>query len=312
MFGPRKWHLRLLKSSAKALLPFSRKLRQLKRRIAPYQTLPLVDAWLLEQGLRQITMLCECGAEIRGRQVLELGSGWHPVVPILFRLAGAAQVTLTDLEELLDPTLIEHAFRYIHERRIEIASRLQLDENQISKEWTRFKECAPKGAPADSVSLGFRYIVPFRIQDFASDAVDIVVSRAVLEHIPVAEIGNLLTEFKRVLRPGGLMCHIIDNSDHWEHSDKGISRVNFLRYSDLVWGLTGLNRQNYQNRLRHCEYLAMLRENGFGIVTEIGEIDADALEDLNTLPIASRFRAMETKELARLTSYIVAEKPIVS
>ncbi len=41
---------------------------------------------------------------------------------------------------------------------------------------------------------------------FESDTFDIVVAYAVLEHIPDVELGNILDEFNRVIKPEGLLC----------------------------------------------------------------------------------------------------------
>ena len=60
---------------------------------------------------------------------------------------------------------------------------------------------------------------------------DIVISRVVLEHIPPAQLRCLHDDFARALRQGGIVSHVVDNSDHREHRDKRLSRIEFLRVS---------------------------------------------------------------------------------
>ena len=50
--------------------------------------------------------------------------------------------------------------------------------------------------------------------------IDLVTSRAVLEHIPRAELQRVIKEMRRILRPTGVMVHTIDNSDHWQRSTR--------------------------------------------------------------------------------------------
>jgi hypothetical protein len=100
----------------------------------------------------------------------------------------------------------------------------------------------------------------------------------------------------------------VDNSDHWQHGDRSISRVNFLRFSDSVFRWTYLNGLNYQNRLRHSEYVQMLRRAGFEILRDDKDVDSGSLEALKTLPLDDRFRRFTAEDLATLSSYLVARK----
>ena len=69
----------------------------------------------------------------------------------------------------------------------------------------------------------------------------------------------------QILAPDSVMCHVIDNSDHWEHGDKRLSRINYLRYRPFTWRLVNPAGQGIQNRMRHSEYLAFFQMRGFDI-----------------------------------------------
>lgn len=288
-------------------MPFQPGLRHLKRRLRPYKTVPAVDEWLFEQGLRQILMLRAAGVAIEGATVLELGSGWHPVIPVLLRASGARRVVLTDLERLLDLPLLKSAFAAVHARRAAVAARLGLDPSGLKEDLARFEQDPDLFCALERLGLSYR--VPFDPSELAADSLDVVVSRAVLEHVAPARLEDMAAAFHRALRPGGVMCHVIDNSDHWQHKDKSISRVNFLRYDDALWRWTSVNPQAYQNRLRHGDYLALFARRGFRILREESEIDEAALSELETMRLARRFHATPKIELAKITSYIVVQKP---
>lgn len=74
-----------------------------------------------------------------------------------------------------------------------------------------------------------------------------MISRDVMEHVAPNTLGAIFRESARVLSPRGVACHIIDESDHWQHGDTSITRVNFLRFSDIQHRLTYLNSLNYHN-----------------------------------------------------------------
>jgi SAM-dependent methyltransferase len=158
--------------------------------------------------------------------------------------------------------------------------------------------------------LRLRYLAPCDVRrtTLPSGSVDAVVSRAVLEHIPPEIVRDIFRESARIVRTGGVACHIVDNSDHWEHRDKGISRINFLKYSDAAFRWTCVSGLNYQNRLRHSEYRRMLEDAGFEIERDEKTIDPEALELLERFPVAPRFKRFLKDDLATVTSFFLARQ----
>jgi hypothetical protein len=138
-------------------------------------------------------------------------------------------------------------------------------------------------------------------------SIDYVFSRAVLEHVSPRHIPELFAAVSRVLKTRGLMANIIDNSDHFQHKDKSISRLNFLKFSTTTWSLIcALTDQ--QNRLRHSDYLEIFAASGFHIVYEEKHIDEDVLVDLDRVPIHSGFMPYDREDLACLTTCFMLEK----
>ena len=71
-----------------------------------------------------------------------------------------------------------------------------------------------------------------------------------------------------------ITIHFIDLSDHFQHQDKSITRINFLRYSDEDWQKIAGNEFAYCNRLRVSDYLTVFEELGFAVCRyEIQEDD---------------------------------------
>jgi SAM-dependent methyltransferase len=160
-------------------------------------------------------------------------------------------------------------------------------------------------------ALRLTYLAPCdcRKLDMPGGSIDVITSRAVLEHIPPAVITDIFKESLRVLKPGGAACHFVDNSDHWEFEDKTISRTNFLQFSDSVFRLTCLNAQHYQNRLRHSEYVDGLQATGFDLVRAEREVDMKSVATLKQMSVDRRFLKFGVEDLATITSYLLALKP---
>jgi SAM-dependent methyltransferase len=301
--------VRFAKNAAFGQIPFAGTLRTLKRKWSPYPT--GVGDWTMEVGFRQMEMMRDAGCDLRGKTLLEIGTGWQPVVPLLFSLVGCARVIAVDRQRLMDFRTFVATVRGLAGRAAEISRRLGIPEAEF-----RGTLSADGLTTLDEAARRFRldYRAPPDVTraDLPDASVDLVTSRAVLEHIPPGVLKAILATAWRILRPGGLTCHAVDNSDHWSHRDKRLSRVNFLRYSDGTFGvLSRLNPLDHQNRLRHFEYLNLLRDVGFEIVDDRTKVDKVALAALDGLPLAGRFTSIPHAELAKTDSYILARKPCI-
>jgi len=153
-----------------------------------------------------------------------------------------------------------------------------------------------------------RYFAPFdaRRTLLPNDSVDLVYSHTVLEHIPPAIIDGIPRESYRILKPDGITCHVIDNSDHWIQRDGTISYVNFLRYEDWVWKLISINPIDSQNRLRNYEYIALLEKWGFHIILDRPVLEQRALPAFNTLKLCRRYASVPKEQLALCRLNIIA------
>lgn len=285
--------LQITIDNLKACVPGKQFFRGILRKISPYQSLRANDELALEQGLNLVRFIRDY--KIRMTAVLEIGTGWIPTIPHILKACGAERIILTDIERLSDPTTFRHARDLVEKSLDEL-----VDVSGAEQELLR----------ANLFRLDVEeYRCPPQLDGLQSNSVDLVYSRTVLEHIPEPALKELLAEWRRLLRPGGYCVHFIDNSDHFEHRDKSLSRLNFLTLSDRAWSFACFNPQNYQNRLRHSDYLKFFGNAGYDIVYVDGKPDAQALADMDHLAIDKKFARYDREDVAILTSVIVARKP---
>ena len=290
------WRLNLLRGTIYSVLPFSSTLRRFKRRAFPYKSESPNTRFAIADGLTLLDALARAGAPHAGT-VLEMGTGWLPVIPILFRLAGYDRLILTDAEPLMDDQTIAIARESVRSRMSLIAEKLDPSADQIDAALRK--------------PLPMAYHAPWNPADFKGDQVDAIISRCVFEHVRPDDLKQALTGFHHVLRPGGWMCHLVDNSDHWQHHNLKWSRIQFLTREggSLMDRIADLDRHSYTNRLRHSDYVRLFRDTGWEVVSEQGEPDAKAMRDLGSLKLSRRFSAMDQRDLATLTSCFVLRKP---
>lgn len=290
--------VQVAKDTLKAWVPFKPAMRRALRALSPYASLPANDALAVSQGLELLRLAR--AHEISLECVLEVGTGWIPTLPQMLKAAGAGRLILTDIEPLCDAHTTRHARTLADQALQPLAATTGLDPAALTANLDR--------APGDG-GWSEDYRCPPALDQLADGSVSLIYSRTVLEHIARPLLATLLSEWARLLQPGGAVIHFIDNSDHFEHRDKSLSRLNFLTLSDRAWRLACLNPQNYQNRLRHSDYLALFRGAGYTLAHVDGAPDPRARADLDRLALTPRFQAYDKDDLAVLTTVLVARPP---
>jgi SAM-dependent methyltransferase len=254
-----------------------------------YRSLPAGDAHARTKFARarqQFETFLEYGAvDDPARAVFyEFGVGWDLRVPLSYYVLGVDRQILVDLHPHARPELVNDSIR-------------RLDAATPSFEAEVGRPLRTVGAPeiertVDLERLGITYLAPCDAGDtrLADGSVDFVSSTDTLEHVPPEDIARILSECRRLLRPGGVLSCRIDLEDHYSRFDSSISRFNFLRYSDRAWAVVN-SSLHYQNRLRYPDYVQLAVAAGFEVLQErVSWASPEQLEELGRLPLAERFR----------------------
>jgi hypothetical protein len=158
--------------------------------------------------------------------------------------------------------------------------------------------------------MNVQYLAPAdagNLKQLPLGSIDYHVSNFVFEHIPPKVIARIMLEGKRLMRDNGLFVHLIDLSDHFSHSDKAISAINFLRFSDHTWMHYGGNRYTYHNRLRVNNFLQLFHDVGLQATQVKSIIDHRSLVELRQgFPLDPQFQQNDDTINATTSVQIVA------
>ena len=181
--------------------------------------------------------------------IFEFGAG-KTLAQNLFLSKVVDQQLLVDLNPMLDLELVEMARNSLSTMIALKTNTKIVEEEDLEKYGIRYK------APADASKSE----LPDRI-------VDACISTNTLEHIPKEKILKIFHELHRILKDSGIVSAKIDYSDHYAHTDKNISLLNYLKYSEREWQKYN-HSSHHQNRLRHYDYIAIFQSTGFELVEE--------------------------------------------
>jgi SAM-dependent methyltransferase len=249
---------------------------------------------------------------IEGKTFFEVGTGHNAIVPVSFFLSGAKRVVTVDLYRRLDYNIMKNSLFYLVKSRhlIEslysnITNSTMLNErlDLLSEHWSTPRQFFKMAniqylAPADATNT-----------NLLNNSIDYHISTNVLEHIPYEVIRNIFIEAKRILKDKGIAIHFIDLSDHFQHQDNSISRINFLRFSDNEWSYIAGNQFAYCNRLRASDYLTLFKKLSFGILNIEKVIDENSINKIQDgFQVNEKFNSYKLEDICTTSLKIMLRK----
>ena len=266
----------------------------------------------LEAGIESVKRIEQVGRSPVGATFLEIGTGRRLNTPLAFWLLGAEKVITVDLNPYLKEELVRADLDYLIKNKTEIES---LFENRIFNNrldaLLEFIE-SPYQIKALLEFLKIEYIAPGDAShlNLPENSVDFHTSYTVLEHIPPEIIKAILKEGQRILKNDGLFIHKIDYSDHFSHSDKSISSINFLQFSDNDWDKIAGNRYMYMNRLRHDDFINLFQDLNFKVLIEEPDIDKNLIAQKLNFELNPRFASKSDEVISTIGSWIITHRNI--
>lgn len=184
------------------------------------------------------------------RTLLEFGAG-KTLAQNLYLSQFVDQQTVVDLFPMLELPMLNQA---VHQLR---ALGVPLDAREITS-FSMLQDIH-----------NIRYVAPYDMTatDFSDNSFDICVSTNTLEHIPKTSIEGIFAELHRVIAKDGEVSAMVDYSDHYAHSDKSITRLHYLQYSEAAYKMHN-HANHYQNRLRHDHYRQIFMAAGFKVLED--------------------------------------------
>lgn len=242
------------------------------------------------------------------KTIIELGSGWYPIIPLIMFISDSGKVISLDVQSWMNKehqiTAINKIIDWHHQGKLQAYIK---DINQ--NKWELLTQISenPERYTFESINeiIGLQLMLKdARKLDIKDSSVDLICSNNTFEHIYPDILKGILKEFQRVIKPDGVMSHFIDLSDHFAHYDKSINIYNFLKYSEKQWKIID-NSIQPQNRLRFRDYREIYHSLSIPISKE--EIRSGNIEEVKSLNIHPEFSHYDIKDLAISHGYLVSK-----
>lgn len=264
-----------------------------------------VDAWRSRAGL-----------ELEGADVWVHEGGWTPFPFFVnFLMTGRPGVVTNRHAHVLDRYLARSVNGAI---ACGLSASPELADRRAELEALRWAETSRSAIGA----LGGRLlegVAPGRIP-LPDASMDLCHSGGTLEHEHPAAIGAFLRECRRVLRPGGVMSHVLDHRDHLHHADPRWGYLAHLRLSPRAYAILLGHPLLYHNRLAPArvarafelagfEPIAIRRMVSSGAYVDTEEEALESLPGIERGRLARAFRDLSDADLRTAAAHYLFRAP---
>jgi len=239
--------------------------------------------------------------------VLELGTGWYPIVPTMLYLAdfkGTVSIDISNwmnLERQL--TAFQKIIAYYDDGKLaRYSDNINTDKIERLRGIRDNREDYTIAEVNAIINLEYKLMDATSLE-FGAETFDLICSNNTFEHVHEGVLRGILKEFKRVVKADGVMSHFIDLSDHFAHLDATINIYHYLRFSKKTWSRIDNDIQP-QNRLRWPDYLEMYKELGIGVREE--DYREGSVQLLSEVPLHEEYAGYTPEELAISHGYLVS------
>lgn len=230
---------------------------------------------------------------LAGKRVLEYGPGDIPGVGLLMLAYGAESVVCVDRFSLYS----------LSAKSVEVLQRIVGSLPPIKRlrvERVVFRNGHPESGFADQL---LRYVVNASGLSDLRESADLIISRAVLEH--VNDLSASFADMSRALRANGVAVHLVDLSSHGLHDR---NPLDFLKWSQRLWSWM-YGHKGYVNRWRIDQYRELMGQHGFETVVMKPSKLANMTDVTEVRPyVASCFRNISDEDLSCLGLWIVCRR----
>ncbi len=235
------------------------------------------------------------------QKFVELGTGWQPILPLLFSLENAAEITTLDLHNHTKTDNLLRLISFFEKRKLEN----YFQKNYIffhEKRWNDLMKIKTELQKTNSLSAKKlnKIFEPLKIKFVHGDAAkinfedkkfDVCFSVNTLEHIYQPALQAILKNLSDATKTAGWHLHVIDMNDHFSHIDHSISKYNYLKFSAAQWKLIDNNLQP-QNRLRISDFEKIFTEINLKVAKEDAvEIDWEQFNQIILHPDFKKYNA---------------------
>ena len=203
--------------------------------------------------------------------IVEQGTGWHCLDPLIFYLLGSDKVYTYDTSRWLTKDNLIKSIEACIRKSHEIKNNTRLNEIDFSNRINELIKIIENdklslSAILERIQINYYCIKNFNYDNIPNKSINLFYTDSVLQRMQPVDLRQLAKSSKRILVENSAICHIIDCKDFQSITNKDVPELWYLTLSPFLFSLISSKYINYQNRLRMPEFKFFFNQVGFNCI----------------------------------------------
>jgi hypothetical protein len=131
-------------------------------------------------------------------------------------------------------------------------------------------------------------------------------STGTMEHYTPEELDSWIAMVKQVMRPDGVLSHVMDHRDHRWHADKSIAPLLQYTLSEEEFKQVMGNSLDYHNRWLRSDWVRFFESHGYAVETRTVIPNTPDLVQIDHSLLAPAYRSADESDLTSLVTHFMA------
>lgn len=264
------------------------------------------------KGIKNFALIYEqTGFNFKDKRILELGTGWHGIDLILFRLMDAKKIyTIDQHNHLKYENIITQLDSLVKEECLNELKRFNVLKENVLELRRVATKCTNLDEILDLLRVKYFIATPKKISklDLEFHSIDLFYSESVLQRIPENDLKNMIEHIAgKILAKNSVFFHRTDQQDinSQNHADDELWSLNYLRYSKFFFNFLISGKFNSQNRLRESDFIEIFNSYGMNTTFVESYYKSDDEIKIKNFNVSSMFKKKNILDLITVHSKII-------
>lgn len=246
------------------------------------------------------------GSDARGVSMWCFNCGATPAPAYAMAVATDRPGLLTDQDDRMSGRYLGVSKRLLAEKGPELAVLSAAPDDRVQELLGKLPVSGDAGAVMAGIGMTYSADHATALEAPWRGTIGLMFSTGTMEHYTPAELENWMAMVKQVMRPDGVLSHVMDHRDHRWHADKSIPPLLQYTLSEEEFQQVMGNTLDYHNRWLRSDWVRFFESHGFEVETRTVIPNTPDLVQIDHSQLAPAYRDAADSDLDSLVTHFMA------
>jgi hypothetical protein len=247
------------------------------------------------------------GPEARDVSMWCFNCGATPAPAYAMAVATDRPGLLTDQDDRMSGRYLAVSKRLLAEKGAELAGLSSAPEDRVASLLGKLPTSGDAAEVMKSIGMTYSADHSTALQAPWRGNIGLMFSTGTMEHYTPEQLENWIAMVKQVMRPDGVLSHVMDHRDHRWHADKSIPPLMQYTLSEEEFRQVMGNTLDYHNRWLRSDWVDFFESHGYEVETRTVIPNSPDLVQTPHSSLAPAYRKANPSDLESLVTHFMAK-----